>query len=99
MFRNRHLRADLFNWRNRALSYPSVSVASATFPMSNSPPEILLQDGVRRHRAGNLQEAEAIYRRILGQKPDHHQALHLVGIIALQRKEVAAAIATIRRAI
>jgi tetratricopeptide (TPR) repeat protein len=67
--------------------------------MSNSPPEILLQDGVRRHRAGNLQEAEAIYRRILGQKPDHHQALHLVGIIALQRKEVAAAIATIRRAI
>src|SRR5687767_13875908 len=37
------------------------------------------------HRAGNIGEAEAIYRSILAQRPSNADALHLLGMIEHQR--------------
>jgi predicted TPR repeat methyltransferase len=53
----------------------------------------LLRAAAFHHRAGRLREAEEIYRRILRADPDHGEALHGVGLLALQvgRAEVAAA--------
>jgi protein O-GlcNAc transferase len=40
---------------------------------------------VRHHRAGNLPEAEQLYRRILEEDPQQVDALHLLGLLAHQR--------------
>lgn len=44
------------------------------------------------HGAGHLDEAAAIYRQILNQLPNQPAALYLLGVIALQRDELAEAI-------
>ena len=36
------------------------------------------------HQQGRLMEAESIYREILRQQPEHFDALHLLGVIAIQ---------------
>lgn len=48
--------------------------------------------GLRHHQEGRLQPAEQIYRRILAVEPEHPDALHLLGVLALQtgRPELAA---------
>ena len=51
--------------------------------MSSNIPN-LLQTGFEHHRSGRLREAEAIYRSILQQQPDHPDALHLLGVMAHQ---------------
>jgi tetratricopeptide (TPR) repeat protein len=44
-----------------------------------------LQNAVALHQRGQLNEAERIYRDILGADPDHFDATHLLGVIFLQR--------------
>ena len=44
----------------------------------------LFDAGLRLHQAGRLVEAEALYRRTLATRPDHSDALHLLGVIANQ---------------
>jgi Flp pilus assembly protein TadD len=39
---------------------------------------------VTHHQAGRLAEAEACYRRVLAAEPNHADAMHLLGVIALQ---------------
>jgi predicted O-linked N-acetylglucosamine transferase (SPINDLY family) len=51
------------------------------------------------HRAGQLEMAEEIYRRILAVDPQHADALHLLGMIADQRGDQRLAIDYIRRAL
>ena len=46
-------------------------------------PEVLAS-ALQHHRAGRLQEAEAVYRQILQAQPHHSDALHLLGVIAHQ---------------
>ena len=58
-----------------------------------------LQIALRHHQAGQLVEAEAHYRRIVAQQPDHPDALHLLGVIALQVGRHQSAVELIRRAI
>ena len=48
--------------------------------------------------AGNLPDAERLYRRVLEQHPDHADALHLLGIILGQGNRYAEAIDCLRRA-
>ena len=43
-----------------------------------------LESAIARHRVGQLQEAETIYRQILGIEPEHPDALHLLGVVANQ---------------
>ena len=58
-----------------------------------------LEQALEHQRAGRLQEAEAIYRHILTQEPDQPDALHLLGVIALQSKNHGSAVELIKRAV
>jgi tetratricopeptide (TPR) repeat protein len=51
------------------------------------------------HRAGRLQQAEALYRQVLASHPDNPDALHLLGMLALQVNRPDAALDLIDRAI
>jgi len=44
----------------------------------------LFQQGLALHQAGDVAGAAAIYSRVLTADPDHFDALHLLGVIALQ---------------
>ncbi len=52
----------------------------------------LLQQGVAHHRAGRLNEAAAIYRRVKGAVPRNFDVLHLSGLVAFQQNRLAEAI-------
>jgi protein O-GlcNAc transferase len=41
-------------------------------------------EGLAHHQAGRLVEAEKAYRRVLAAQPDHADALHLLGVLAIQ---------------
>jgi protein O-GlcNAc transferase len=58
-----------------------------------------MQKASQHHQAGRLAEAEALYRQILAQHPDHAEALHLIGVLAGQTGHADAAIDLIGRAI
>jgi tetratricopeptide (TPR) repeat protein len=59
----------------------------------------LLRAGLEHHRAGQLAEAEAYYRRALSAAPGFADALHLLGAASLQAGRYAIAVEWIRRAI
>lgn len=71
--------------------------------MSSNPsaeaPEALLDDAVRQHRAGNLDEAERLYRLALAADPDQPEANHNLGTLALARGRTAEALARLKRAL
>lgn len=48
------------------------------------PPAKALDVGLRHHQAGRLDDARAIYERVLERVPDHGLALHLLGAIHYQ---------------
>jgi tetratricopeptide (TPR) repeat protein len=54
---------------------------------------------LRHHEAGRLREAEQLYRQLLGQQPNHAEALHLLGVLAGQVGRNDVAVDLIRRAI
>src|SRR5215469_12884968 len=58
-----------------------------------------IDDALREHAAGRLPQAEAIYRRILAEHPNHPGALHLLGVALSQQGNKTAAIDHISRAI
>lgn len=66
-------------------SYPAraseaaISAAGATVDLDSK-----LADALDLHRSGQLGPAEEIYRQILEANPDHPEALHLLGALALQ---------------
>lgn len=57
------------------------------------------QRGFRHHQAGQLQQAEALYRQVLAVNPGHADSLHLLGVIARQIGQPAQAIDYIDKAI
>lgn len=58
-----------------------------------------LQQGMRHHQAGQIAEAEQLYRQVLAQEPRQPQALYLLGLVALQASQFRAAADLIGRAI
>jgi len=67
------------------------------------PPEgsdaALLSEGLAHHQAGRLADAATLYAEILKAAPDNADALHLSGVIALQKGDYARAVELIGRAI
>lgn len=59
----------------------------------------LLEQAFAHHNAGDLAAAADAYRQILAQVPAHFDALHLLGVVELQRGDAAAAEQLIGRAI
>jgi tetratricopeptide (TPR) repeat protein len=58
-----------------------------------------LARALAHHRAGQLDQAELLYRRVLDQAPAHPDALHLLGVLAHQRGQPGRAAELIGRAI
>ncbi|HVT87918.1 MAG TPA: tetratricopeptide repeat protein [Tepidisphaeraceae bacterium] len=58
-----------------------------------------IQRGIEYHSAGQLQQAEQIYRQILQEMPDQPDALHLLGVIGQQVGQLETAAEFIERAI
>jgi len=59
----------------------------------------LLQAAVAHHQAGQLAQAEDLYRQILARSPDQPEALHLLGVAAYQAGQHETAAGLIRRAL
>src|SRR5881275_681771 len=58
-----------------------------------------LKRAANSHRAGNLEEAERIYRDVLAEASDHFDALHALGVIAAQRRDFSSAQTFLQRAL
>ena len=58
-----------------------------------------LSQGVNHHMAGRHRKADAIYRQVIKAQPDNADAIHLLGVLARQMGQPAAAVDLIRRAI
>lgn len=55
--------------------------------------------GMKHHLAGRLDEAAAIYEQIMQAHPQQPEAIHLLGVIALQKGQYGMAVELINRAI
>jgi Flp pilus assembly protein TadD len=62
-------------------------------------PHDVLTLALQRHQAGDFAQAEALYRQYLSVDPNHPDAVHLLGVVAMQTKNFAAAEELISRAI
>ena len=60
--------------------------------------EQALQRGVAAHKAGNLHDAERLYRAILQAQPAHPDANHNLGILALSANKVDLALPLLKTA-
>ncbi|MHB1312430.1 MAG: tetratricopeptide repeat protein [Gemmatimonadaceae bacterium] len=62
-------------------------------------PDSAFAEATRAHQAGQIEQAQALYERILEAHPDHAVVLHLLGSCHLQRRAPGIAIPFIARAI
>jgi hypothetical protein len=92
--------AGSHNWFRRSKTLPTNSGLSPRFL---TPLALPLRDdldrGLEFHQQGKLAEAERIYRKVLRRRPQNFDALHLLGVIAIQTKRSKQAITLIRKAI
>src|SRR5580698_5464658 len=58
-----------------------------------------INSAVARHRAGDFDEAEALYHAILSAEPDNLNGLQLLGLLIHQRGRSAEAVALLQKAI
>jgi predicted TPR repeat methyltransferase len=58
-----------------------------------------IQVALKLHQSGQIAEAEAIYREVLSNSPDHPDALRLLGMVAWQAGQGDDAIALLRKAL
>lgn len=57
------------------------------------------QQAIAIHQQGNLRQAELLYREILQAQPNHADALHLLGVVALQTGRARKAVDLISKAL
>ena len=69
----------------------------ASVPTSGIPGDLIL--AVERHRTGQFQQADTLYRKVLRRYPDHPDALHLMGVLAYDRGHAGRAIQLISKAL
>jgi hypothetical protein len=59
----------------------------------------LLKAALEKHKTGDVEAAEALYRQILACQPDDADALNLLGVLSLQRCDLDQAHALLKRAL
>lgn len=69
-----------------------------TTPKRKAANEVLLQQAVGLHQRGQLDEAEAIYRKILRSDPPNHRVLNLIGLVYFKRGHFGEAVRQLGRA-
>lgn len=57
------------------------------------------REGLALHRQGDLAGAERIYQEVLDRQPRHFDALHMLGVIALQTRRTERGVELVRQAI
>lgn len=67
-------------------------------PSPGAAPDIM-KEALALHQAGRAAEAEALYRRVLDDRPDDGDALHLLGLLAGQAGDLEKSAGLIERAI
>jgi tetratricopeptide (TPR) repeat protein len=74
---------------------------SRRFNAGVAPPhhQKILEKAIRLHQEGQLDDAAALYRKILASDRDHADAVHLLGVIAQQQGRAPEAIEFIERAL
>jgi predicted O-linked N-acetylglucosamine transferase (SPINDLY family) len=83
--------------RNR--SFPPPKQPSAKPPAPSSTVATLFQRAVASHQAGQLPQAETLYRQVLQLSPAYPDALHYLGVLAHQVGQPAIAVQLIDQAI
>ena len=66
---------------------------------SNFNPQHALQTAMTQHQAGNLPQAEALYKQVLQTLPSQPDALHLLGLISKQKGDLKAGAQLMRKAL
>ena len=66
---------------------------------ANFNPQHALQSAMAQHQAGNLPQAEALYKQVLQATPNQPDALHLLGLIAKQKGDLKTAVQLMRKAL
>ena len=61
--------------------------------------QMKFSQAITLHQQGRIIEAESIYREILRRQPEHFDALHLLGVIAIQTRHTEQGVELIRKAI
>ncbi len=59
----------------------------------------LLEEAVRQHQAGRLEQAALLYQKILSADPANADALHLLGMVLLRQGQAQPAVELTRKAI
>lgn len=77
---------------------PRKTPARRTVGKSDDPGTVLAQ-ALALHRAGETQHARGLYEQILRDHPAHFDALHLLGILEYQNKQIDRAIGLLKRAL
>jgi Flp pilus assembly protein TadD len=77
----------------------ATALAARPSPVQAAEIGALLQAAVGRHQVGQLREAEALYRQVLALDSEQPDALNLLGVLAYQAGQPAAAVPLIERAI
>jgi len=62
-------------------------------------PNQIIRSAMQHHQAGRRREAEALYRQLLGQIPNHGDALHYLGLLVFQDGRVDEGLELMRRAV
>ncbi len=62
-------------------------------------PSTKFAQAIELHRAGQIDQAESIYRKLLKQEPGHHGALNLLGLIDSQKGRSESALRHLRMAV
>jgi predicted TPR repeat methyltransferase len=60
---------------------------------------VALQQAIRAHQSGELDTAERLYRRVLGMRATHPDALHYLGVLLHQRGQSEKAIELVRQSL
>ena len=73
--------------------------ASQPIAQANFNPQHALQTAMAQHQAGNLPQAEALYKQVLQTLPNQPDALHLLGLVAKQKGDFKTAVQLMRKAL